>query len=65
MSGCASSRHEALEWAGDELVFAWMRQPLPDFGPVIDTEDRGGVAAALGIDAGDITAGLPIQVVSS
>ena len=55
----------SLEWAGDELVFAWMRQPLPDFGPVIDTEDRGGVAAALGIDAGDITAGLPIQVVSS
>ena len=50
MSGCASSRHDALEWAGDELVFAWMRQPLPDFGPVIDTEDRGGVAAALGID---------------
>ena len=30
----------SLEWAGDELVFAWMRQPLPDFGPLIEDEDR-------------------------
>ena len=55
----------SLEWTGDELAFAWMRQPLPDFGPVLENEDRVQVAAALGIDAGDVAAGLPIQVVSS
>ncbi len=54
----------SLEWAGDELTFAWMRQPLPEFGPLIEDKDRGEVAAALGGDPGDITAGLPIQVVS-
>lgn len=54
-----------LEWAGDELTFAWMRQPLPAFGPVIEEKHRGEVAAALGIDPGGVTAGLPIQVVSS
>ena len=54
----------SLEWAGDELTFAWMRQPLPEFGPLIEDEDRGGVAAALGIDPGAVTTGLPIQVVS-
>ncbi len=60
----------SLEWAGDELTFAWMRQPLPEFGPVIDSIDadsgeRGNVAAALGIDPGEVTPGLPIEVVSS
>jgi len=55
----------SLEWAGDALTFAWMRQPLPEFGPLIEDEDRGGVAAALGLDPGNITAGLPIQLVSS
>ena len=55
----------SLEWTGDELTFAWMRQPLPDFGPRIEHDDRGGVAAALGLDPDDITAGLPVQVVSS
>ena len=54
----------SLEWAGDELTFAWMRQPLPEFGPLIEDEDRGGVAAALGIDPGAVTTALPIQVVS-
>ena len=54
----------SLEWAGDELTFAWMRQPLPEFGPLIEDEDRDGVAAALGIDPGAVTTGLPIQVVS-
>ena len=55
----------SLEWAGDELAFAWMRQPLPEFGPLIEDEDRGGVAAALGLDPGDMAPGLPIEVVSS
>ena len=55
----------SLEWAGDELAFAWMRQPLPEFGPVIEGEDRGVVAAALDLEPGDIVHGLPIQVVSS
>ena len=53
----------SLEWGGEELTFAWMHQPLPAFGPVV--EERGEVSAALGIDPGDIHAALPIQVVSS
>ncbi len=55
----------SLQWTGDELAFAWMRQLLPEFGPLIEDEDRGGVSAALGLDPGDIALGLPIQVVSS
>ena len=55
----------SLESAGDALTFAWMRHPLPEFGPLIEDEDRSGVAAALGLDPGNITAGLPIQLVSS
>ena len=53
----------SLEWSGEELTFAWMHQPLPAFGPVV--EERGEVSAALGIDPGDIHAALSIQVVSS
>jgi predicted PhzF superfamily epimerase YddE/YHI9 len=42
-----------------------MRQPLPEFGALIEKDDRGGVATALGLDPGDVAPGLPIQVVSS
>jgi trans-2,3-dihydro-3-hydroxyanthranilate isomerase len=52
----------SLEWDLNGLSFAWMTQPLPEFGAVI--EDRAGIAAAIGIDAGSVAAGLPVQVVS-
>ena len=31
-----------------------MRQPLPEFGALIEKDDRGGVATALGLDPGDV-----------
>jgi len=52
----------SLEWDLNGLSFAWMTQPLPEFGAVID--DRAGIAAAIGVDAGSLAAGLPVQVVS-
>jgi PhzF family phenazine biosynthesis protein len=52
-----------LEWAGDQLKFAWMGQRLPEFGGTIS--DVAGVAGALGIDPKDIASTkLPIQQVS-
>jgi trans-2,3-dihydro-3-hydroxyanthranilate isomerase len=44
-----------------------MRQPLPEFGPVIDDDDgeHRTVAAALRIDSGGVATGLPIEVASS
>ena len=51
-----------LEWNGDALRFAWMAQSAPAFGPVVD--DRGAVAAALGLEAGDLVRDLPVQQVS-
>jgi trans-2,3-dihydro-3-hydroxyanthranilate isomerase len=52
----------SLEWDAQGLSFAWMTQPLPEFGAVV--EDRAGMAAAIGIDETSVAAGLPIQVVS-
>ena len=52
----------SLEWQRDELVFAWMTQPLPAFGATI--ENRDGLAAAMGIVPADLATGLPAQVVS-
>lgn len=53
-----------LEWAGDRLTFAWMRQPRPEFLGTIEEVDR--VAASLGVTVEDIAdTGLPPQVVSS
>jgi trans-2,3-dihydro-3-hydroxyanthranilate isomerase len=51
-----------LEWQGSRLRFAWMTQPLPAFGA--EEGDRGAVAAALGLGAGDLADGLPVQEVS-
>ena len=51
-----------LEWNGSALRFAWMTQSSPAFGPIV--EDRGAVAAALGLNAADLVDGLPIQEVS-
>jgi trans-2,3-dihydro-3-hydroxyanthranilate isomerase len=52
----------SLEWDLNGLSFAWMTQPLPEFGAVV--EDRAGIPAAIGVDAGSLAAGLPVQVVS-
>lgn len=52
----------SLEWTGAGLSFAWMTQPLPSFGPVID--DRGKLAQAVGLEPVDLVADLPAQVVS-
>ena len=51
-----------LEWSADALRFAWMTQPNPDFGPVI--ERRDSVAAALGVTPADLASDLPVQEVS-
>ena len=52
----------SLEWKDDRLSFAWMTQPLPTFGDVI--EDRPALAAATSLAPSDLVASLPIQVVS-
>ena len=52
----------SLEWDAHGLSFAWMTQPLPTFGGTID--DRSGIAASIGVDAGDLVDGLPVQSVS-
>jgi trans-2,3-dihydro-3-hydroxyanthranilate isomerase len=52
-----------LEWQGNRLVFAWMRQLLPTFGEPI--EDLDGVAAALGVEPLELRSTmLPVQEVS-
>ena len=52
----------SLEWNDKGLSFAWMTQRLPTFGAVI--EDRAGLAAAVGVDKGDLVDGAPLQSVS-
>ena len=52
----------SLEWAGDALAFAWMRQPLPEFGQVVEAPTA--VGATLGLDPVQLRADLPLQVVS-
>jgi trans-2,3-dihydro-3-hydroxyanthranilate isomerase len=55
--------HVGLEWRGDQLHFAWMTQPLPQFRTRI--EDIRGIADALGVNEADIRdTTLPVQVVS-
>jgi trans-2,3-dihydro-3-hydroxyanthranilate isomerase len=51
-----------LEWESGRLCFAWMTQPLPTFGGVLD-EGRVAAADALGLAATDL-APLPVQRVS-
>lgn len=51
-----------LEWQGGRLAFAWMTQPNPVFGPIID--DRSIVAATVGLAADDLLDGAPVQQVS-
>jgi trans-2,3-dihydro-3-hydroxyanthranilate isomerase len=52
----------SLEWNGSGLSFAWMTQPRPTFGSVV--QDRSTLADAVGVAPGDLVDGLPIQVVS-
>lgn len=53
-----------LEWVPGGLAFAWMTQPVPTLGPVVT--DTTAVAAALGLQRGDVAGGkLPVQVASS
>lgn len=53
-----------LEWRGDQLDFAWMTQPVPQFGRRL--EDIASIAAALGVDAADIRdTKLPVQVLNA
>jgi trans-2,3-dihydro-3-hydroxyanthranilate isomerase len=51
-----------LEWDGDRLAFAWMSQPNPVFGRVVD--DRAAVASLIGLAADDLLPGVPVQEVS-
>lgn len=50
-----------LQWEGDQLAFAWMRQGKPVFGPVLD--GARDLAKSLHIDP-DRVADLPLQEVS-
>jgi trans-2,3-dihydro-3-hydroxyanthranilate isomerase len=52
----------SMDWDGRGLAFAWMTQALPVVGPAIN--DRGALAQALGIAAGDFASGLLPQVIS-
>ena len=52
----------SLEWKDDALSFAWMTQPRPAFGGVVN--DRRAVATAIGVDPADLAATCPVQVVS-
>jgi len=51
-----------LEWDGDRLAFAWMTQPNPVFGRVVD--DRTAVAATIGLKVDDLLPDVPVQEVS-
>jgi trans-2,3-dihydro-3-hydroxyanthranilate isomerase len=52
-----------LEWREDSLAFAWMVQPLPEFGATL--EDRTTLARSLGISPHDLSETLPSQIVSA
>jgi len=51
-----------LEWDDNRLAFAWMTQPNPVFGRIVD--DRAAVAAAIGLTVDDLLPDVPVQEVS-
>jgi trans-2,3-dihydro-3-hydroxyanthranilate isomerase len=51
-----------LEWQGQTLVFAWMTQSTPTFGP--NFHDRAAAAGAIGLKLDDLAPDLPVQEVS-
>lgn len=54
----------SLEWKSDRLRFAWMMQPVPEFGATLTDIKR--LASALALEDGDIRdTNLPVQVISS
>ena len=52
----------ALEWEAGRLRFAWMTQQRPTFGPTLPA--TAALASAIGVAAGQLMPGLPIQEVS-
>lgn len=52
----------SLDWDDGRLDFVWMTQLLPSFGGEI--RDREAFAAAIGVDAADFVASLPIEEIS-
>jgi trans-2,3-dihydro-3-hydroxyanthranilate isomerase len=53
-----------LEWKAGRLRFAWMTQPIPEFGAI--AANTGDLATALGLEDSDIRkTRLPVQVASS
>jgi trans-2,3-dihydro-3-hydroxyanthranilate isomerase len=52
----------ALEWDGDRLRFAWMAQQRPTYGPSLPPTPA--LAAAMGLEPGQLVATLPVQEVS-
>jgi len=52
----------SLEWKDGALAFAWMTQQLPKFGGVIN--DKPALARAIGLEASDLLADVPAQVIS-
>jgi trans-2,3-dihydro-3-hydroxyanthranilate isomerase len=51
----------ALEWRDGALDFAWMTQPLPAFGPTVETR---ALMASFGLSEADAPAALPAHVIS-
>ncbi len=52
----------SLEWTAGRLSFAWMTQPNPVFGPIV--ENRAAAALALGLTVEDLWPDAPVQQVS-
>lgn len=52
-----------LVWDADRLAFAWMVQPLPEFGATV--EDGQSVARCLGVEPESLCEELPLQFVSA
>jgi len=52
----------AVQWEDGAPTTIWMTQPLPQFGPYYP--DRAAIADMLSLEASDIAADLPLEVVS-
>jgi trans-2,3-dihydro-3-hydroxyanthranilate isomerase len=52
-----------LNWRAGALSFAWMTQPPPQFGDVL--EDLDAITAAIGVAVGDLDTRAPAQTVSA
>lgn len=52
----------SLEWDQRDLSFAWMTQPNPTFGAIVN--DRRAIASALAVRESDLHPDLPVRMVS-